>query len=163
MRLREPRTVKPGTYTIEWDGVLKYAVPARVGTFYLIQIKADGGITYRQVAVLEGGSSPPSKTFDSGSGGKGETLYFNPGKGEKLKVPVEVRTRSILGAFLLDSDGRVLRLLREAEEVDPGTYTIEWDGTVEYGGPCRRGIPYYIRVSANGETLFRTAVPMERQ
>jgi len=161
MRLREPRTVKPGTYTIEWDGTLKYAVPAKAGVIYLIQIKADGGITYRQVMVLEGGSSTPSKAFEPGSGSKGETLYFNPGKGEKLKVPVEVRTPSILGAFLLDSDGRVLRLLREAEEAEPGTYTIEWDGTVEYGGPCRKGIPYYIRISANGETLFRTAVPME--
>jgi hypothetical protein len=90
-------------------------------------------------------------------------IYFCPDRGEKAKIAVEVRIESPLGASLLDREGRFIRPIMESLVVRPGKYDIEWDGTVDYGVPARLETPYIIQISANGETLYRKAVPKERR
>ena len=61
--------------------------------------------------------------------------------------------------MLLDGEGGMVRELLDSKQVDPGTYSVEWDGTAGYGAPARMEFPYLIRISANGETIYRKVIP----
>jgi len=160
-QLVAPKTVKPGKYVVEWDGKLDISGPAKTNTVYLIRIAANDGTVLKQVVPVGDGGRVAPAVLVLESVKQEEAVYFDPGKGEKAVIPVKVRFKSTLGAFLLDGEGRPIRELQEAREVDPGTYYVEWDGTVGYAMSARREMPYIIRISANEETTYRRVIPKE--
>ena len=85
-------------------------------------------------------------------------IYFFPERAEKAAVSVEVRFESTLGAVLFDQEGRFVRELMTARTVQPGIYTVEWDGRTEYGLMAKPEIPFFLQISANNETIYRKAV-----
>jgi len=92
-----------------------------------------------------------------------DVIYFFPRKHEKARVAVEVKVASEFGAQLLDREGRLLRVLVEPHAVEPGTVTVEWDGTLEYGIPATFEVVHIIKITANNETVYRQAVPNEHR
>ena len=154
-----PKTVKPGKYVIEWDGKLEYAGPAGTSVAYLMRITANDGTVLRQVVPVGKGETAAPPALAPESAKQEEAVYFDTGKGEKLRIPVVVRSKSLLSAILLDREGQPIRELLEAREADSGTYYVEWDGTVGYAIPARKEMPYIIRISANGETTYKRVVP----
>ena len=57
---------------------------------------------------------------------------------------------------VLDVGGRRVRILLD-ERRPAGRHRVTWDGRDHYGGLVADGV-YFLRLTANGETLTRKAV-----
>ena len=57
---------------------------------------------------------------------------------------------------VFDLNGRLLRRLRD-EALEPGTYSVEWDGRESAGRKAPPGV-YLCRVEANGEVAVARVI-----
>lgn len=92
-----------------------------------------------------------------------EIFYFYPEVGEKAFFEIEVGRRSTFGVSLLDADGHFVRRLIEPQTVAPGTYLVEWDGTVQGGLMARYELPYFLQITADDQTIYRRAVARQKR
>ena len=93
-----------------------------------------------------------------------EVMYFQPTVGEKARVTVEAKAPADLAATLWDGEGRsLIRVLIEKHSVNPGTYQVEWDGTLGGGMPAQFDIPYMIRITLGDVTRYIKVVAKEQR
>ncbi len=54
----------------------------------------------------------------------------------------------------LDSRRNFIRTLVEARPGTPGTYHVEWDGTLQQGTPVGYDLPYVIKIVYDHQTHY---------
>jgi len=53
LKLVEPKTVQPGDYRVEWDGLLNYGIPATLGVPHTVRITANNETRYVKVTAVD--------------------------------------------------------------------------------------------------------------
>ena len=64
-------------------------------------------------------------------------------------IAYELSQRSPVRLFVMDAQGRLLRVLESAQDKEPGRYSERWDGRTEAGAQVAPGV-YFYSLSANG-------------
>jgi len=74
---------------------------------------------------------------------------FNP----RTVIPYDVAEKGSLSMAVFDRAGRQVRALLH-QDVDPGNYTVEWDGRSDQGSPVPSGV-YFVKMRINGQSESR--------
>ena len=59
--------------------------------------------------------------------------FFNPFLGQKIEISFAIARPGELAVLVLDRDGFPVRTLRAGARVDPGKFSIDWDGRSDVG------------------------------
>lgn len=106
------------------------------------------GVRIRRPGQQVVGVPMPMPTPDDGSASLGSLTVTPSPFRERVQLHFEIARRAAVGLDVYDLAGRKI-WNREAKELEPGTWTLSWDGRSSNGEPVGSGV-YFYRISLDG-------------
>ncbi len=132
--------VSPGGLTNS-DGIANATLTVGVNPGAVsVRVEVEGGSNPFAIAIVE--VAPPVPHLNRN--------YFNPSRGERLRINVDVPAPARFAVSVVGMSGEVVRQI-ESGSFASGQVVREWDGRTETGETVPSGI-YFVRVQ-NGSTL----------
>ncbi len=132
----DQKQYETGQYTLDWDGKDMYNENVNQGDYYYeLKAEKDGQKASEAGYIkVKKGAEIDDTTVDP----RLKDVYvtkpnFDPGKKEKTQIVFTATAKADVTVIIYDSGNNVVEELMDSNDLNPGTYTAEWDGSEAYG------------------------------